>query len=419
MSPPESPITEKKAGFSIFRHQRRRPVHWRSSKEMHGASHNLPGIFRALLLELLEKPLTRYEIREFFQRMARSSSTDRHIRKAHLNLDQDLIKIQELGIVVEKGGKYSLTPAGEEIAEHMKEVIPLFMEWAYSIETASKLSIIVHMVLSILKLAFGFLSYSAGLIADGFDNTVDTLSSVLVWIGIRHDKERLASTFILITMFASAGGIALASYKKMTNPEPVTDELLAFSISGVCGLAMLGLSAYQYLVSKKRSSLAILCQAVDSRNHFWISLLVCGGVLLSFLASPLQASWLYLADTVVSSIIGFLILMGAIELSRQLLKRGKEPVETSHFMRRALEGQKKKIICTWLQAQLQETPLTGQELEEKFMTHFCQQAPKILILSGMGYRPESVADLHHYLDLSIKEKKIVMDEGRYWLVSRS
>jgi Co/Zn/Cd efflux system component len=268
-------------------------------------------------------------------------------------------------------------------------------------------------------LTFGFWSYSAGLIADGIDQSVDTLSAVVAWLGIKNGKEKLVSLFILITMFASVGGIALTSYKKMMNPEPGTVELLTLSISAIFGLVMLGLSAYQYLVSKKRGSLVILCQAVDSGNHFWTSMLVCSGILLSFLSGPWQASWLSLADAVVSLIIGLLIFRGAIELAQELWKSGKQPADVSHFMKRALEGQKRRIIFNWLRGQLQQTPLTIQELEGKFMTHLCQQVPKILILSDMGYRPKSVADLHYYLSLFIKEKKIISDEGKYWLLSRS
>jgi Co/Zn/Cd efflux system component len=410
-------FTNKKTIFSPFRYQRRQTIHWKDSKEMHRAMRNLSGYFKALLLELLEKPLTRHEIRDFFRHMGRSSTTDRRLKKANLSLDQDLINVQALGIVAENEGKYSLTPAGKEIAEHMNEVIPLFMEWAYSVETASKLSIMVHLVLSVLKLTFGVLSHSAGLIADGIDNSVDTFSAVFTWLGIKNGKEKLVSLFILITMFTSVGSIAFSNYKKIMNPELLTDELPAFLISGICGLMMLGLSAYQYLVSKKRFSLVILYQAVDSRNHFWMSMLVCGGILLSFLSGPWQASWLSLADAVVSLIIGLLIFKSAIELAQELWKFGKQPSDVSHFMKRALEGQKRRIIFNWLRGQLQQTPLTIQELEGKFVTHLCQQVPKILILSDIGYRPEGVADLHYYLNLFIKEKKIVADEGRYWLVA--
>jgi hypothetical protein len=76
-------FSDKKSS-SPFRYQRRQIAHWKDSREMHRAMHNLPDTFKALLLELLAKPLTRHEIKDFFQRLARSSSTDRGIKKAHL-----------------------------------------------------------------------------------------------------------------------------------------------------------------------------------------------------------------------------------------------------------------------------------------------------------------------------------------------
>jgi len=43
-----------------------------------------------------------------------------------------------------------------------------------------------------MKLLAGFLSGSVGLIADGADATVDTVSASLVWIGIKYKKEDFA-----------------------------------------------------------------------------------------------------------------------------------------------------------------------------------------------------------------------------------
>jgi len=37
----------------------------------------------------------------------------------------------------------------------------------------------------------------------------------------------------------------------------------------------------------------------------------------------------------------------------------------------------------------------------------------------MGYRPESGEDLRGYLELFVKQKKLLLDEERYWLVVRS
>jgi len=405
--------------FPLFRHRREPSVHWKNSKELHSVLNKLPGIFKAVLLELADGPMSRHEIRDFLNRMGR----DRHNRgtgKAQLNLEADLCKTIDLKVVEERDGRYHLTPGGREIAEHMQRLIPAFMKWVLSPETASFLSIWVHVALSILKLGIGFLSRSAGLTADGIDNTVDTLSSLLVWMGIKHDKEKLVSIFILISMFGSVGGVAWATFDKIVHPGPVTEGLIAFTVSGICGIVMLGLSSYQYLVGKRRSNFAILCQAVDSRNHLWTSLLVCGGILLSFFAEGWRAPWLYYADAAVSTIIGMLILRGALELVQELLKESEGGnAEVSHFMKRTEERMREKILFKWLTGQLQSTSLTRGELVERFTADFCQQPPKILILSGMGYRPESEADLLRYLDLFVEQRKLVCDEGKYWLAARS
>jgi len=68
-----------------------------------------------------------------------------------------------MDVLEEKDGKYYLTPAGREIAEHMQLVIPAFMRWVFAPETVSLFSIGAHVVLSLFKLGIGLFSRSAGL----------------------------------------------------------------------------------------------------------------------------------------------------------------------------------------------------------------------------------------------------------------
>jgi Co/Zn/Cd efflux system component len=404
--------------FSLFRHRREQPVYWKNSKELHHVMHHFPRIFRATLLELLDRSMSRHEIRNFLNRM-RIGRHAHGIGTAQLDLEENLGKAIEKKVLEERDGRYHLTPGGREIAEHMQRVIPAFMKWVFSPETASLFSLVAHVVLSVMKLSVGFLSRSAGLIADGIDNAVDTLSSLLVWLGIKYDKERLVSVFILITMFLSVGGVALATFDKIVHQGPIQEGLIAFVVSAICGLVMLGLSSYQYLVGKKRSNFAIMCQAVDSRNHFLTSLLVCGGLLLASFAQLWNTPWLFYADAVASAIIGLMILRGAIELVQEMLKEREEGAKVSHFMKRTEERIREKILLKWLAGQLQSGSLTEEELKERFTADFCEQTPKILILSGMGYRPESGEDVNRYLELFVEQKKLVLDEGRYWLVAPS
>jgi hypothetical protein len=100
-----------------------------------------------------------------------------------------------------------------------------------------------------------------------------------------------------------------------------------------------------------------------------------------------------------------MIPRGAVELVQELLKEKQEGTEISHFMRRTEKRTREKILLMWLSGRLQSGSLTSKELEEKFKADLCEQIPKILILSGMGYRPESGADVHHYLKVFVEQKK--------------
>jgi Co/Zn/Cd efflux system component len=395
--------------------RRQKTKYWKDMDELHKAMHSLPGYFKAVTLELIEKPMLREEIQEYVSELERRMGRFGRRKVVRARLDKDIAFALKCGVLEERQGKFSLTPRGREVAEHMQEVIPYFMKTIFSVKMASIVTIAVHVLLSVLKLVFGLISGSAGLIADGIDNTVDTVSSVLVWLGIRFNKEKLASLLIIVMMFVSLGVIGTASFNKAVHPGPIEQGVSAFLVSALCGVLMLLLSAYQYVTGKKNSNFAIMCQSVDSRNHFLTSLLVCGGIVLSFLAQSSQAFWLYYADALASITIGLLILKSAIELSVELARPAGEPAHISHFVASAQEKIRTRVISAWVSKELKKAPLTGKQLEQKFTKEFCQQAPKILVLSGMGYRPESSRDLYRYLDRLIKEKKLVYTGGKYML----
>jgi hypothetical protein len=397
----------------ILPHSPDKIKHWKDINEMHGVLDRFSGYFKALILELMERPMSRDEMWESVIRLEMRLRERHRGRISKDNLDEDLAFALERGALKEKDGTFFLTPGGREIGEHMQEMIPSFMRRVFSPRTVSFITVAIHVFLSVLKLAFGLISGSAGLIADGIDNTMDTISSVLVWLGITFDKEKLVSIFIIVMMFVSVGGVAVASYSKITHPEPIKEGVVAFIVSLACGVVMLLLSAYQYAVGRRSNSFAIMCQAVDSRNHFLTSLLVCGGIILSNLAETFGAKWLYYADAAASIVIGLLILKSAIELVVELARPGDQEAQVSHFWGNAQERLKRKLVLEWLSEQLSEAPHTGEALEERFVRHFCEKTPKILALSGLGYHPESSADLHRYLDLFVKQKKLEHRAGKY------
>ena len=170
-----------------FRH--RETEYWKNSDEMHDVLHRLPDYFKSLLPELLDMSMSREEIMAHMKRlqMATGERVIDDVKKGRI--DRDIQFAVKQGVLEDRDEKYELTPGGREIAELMQEVIPFFMDKILSPQMASLVTIFMHIILSILKLTFGFISRSAGLISDGIDNSVDTVSSILVWLGIKLNKE--------------------------------------------------------------------------------------------------------------------------------------------------------------------------------------------------------------------------------------
>jgi len=279
--------------------------------ELHKVLHELPDYLKAVVLELMDRPMSRQEMRTYIQKLGRRLPRFGRKELPKVNLDDDIVLAIEKGVVQEKAGKLCLSPGGREIAEHMEQVIPYFVNAVFSPRMVSIVTIAVHILLSILKLFFGL-------------------------------------------------------------------------ISGFAGLLMLALSAYQYIAGRRNSNFAIMCQSVDSRNHVFTSLLVCGGIVLSFFAERFNVFSLYYADAAASIAIGFLIPKSAIELGIELAKPEGEAPRVSHFMGTAQERMRASAVWRWLSEQLREGPLTYHELKARFTEEFCGESPKILLLAGVG-----------------------------------
>lgn len=162
---------------------------------------------------------------------------------------------------------------------------------------------------------------------------------------------------------------------------------------------------------------AILCQAVDSRNHFLTSMLVCVGIIFSYLAGTFHANWLYYADALAALVIGFLIFKSSFELTIEYFKPESETTRVSHFVEKARENMKMKILFHWLSEQLKESSLTYEELKERFQKQFIEQTPKIIALTVIGYQPKSCQELQQSLDKFIEKKKLMFsDNGYSWEV---
>ncbi|MBN2154701.1 MAG: cation transporter [Candidatus Lokiarchaeota archaeon] len=406
------------------------PVYWESQEKVTLVMKSVSGNMWEVLIDLLEKPKTYQEIVdsntrivarfEYFSEYKPEKAQRMQIKKQNMNdkLQQDLALLIGFEVLEYNGDTYSLTLKGKEIAEHGKQLVPKFVEKIFSTKLVSTLTLILHIILTVVKLSFGFLFGSAGLIADGVDNGVDTGSSMLIWLGVKYKKEKLISLIIIILMYASIGLIGYESVQKFLNPEPIDMWVLNLSITLVCGILMLILSGYQYLTGQFHKNFPILCQSVDSQNHFYTSLLVSAGIVLSRIAQITGLTWLNYGDGFASVIVGILILKSAIELTIEFRKEQEDKDSAvSHYVKRSMEKLKQRIIFGWLHRELEKNPLTKEQMEQSFLEEFDKNASKVLNIFPLGFQPKGLAELEYYLDYFQKKHMITKLNNHYYLAS--
>lgn len=76
---------------------------------------------------------------------------------------------------------------------------------------AAKNTTFFDFFLALVKVSAGLLSGSVGLIADGVDATMDTVSAFLVWLGIKYHRENLSTLLVIFMLFVAALSVGFES----------------------------------------------------------------------------------------------------------------------------------------------------------------------------------------------------------------
>lgn len=413
--------------------------YWHDKGDLRNVNSHLSGYFKVITIELLERPMSHKEILQlvYHFKIRLGDLIDKEYTE--IDLDKDITFAIEHGIIEEKDGKVFLTLRGREIAKFLQKIVNIVMDTFFSEKMVSIISISVLVLLAVLKIKLGMASDSASLIADGINNMMGSLSYIFYWLATtsalfgkyliapmiavlamfglkKFDKDKILALYYIIMMFISFYAIAMATTNKIKNPGPVEQSINVFIFSALSALIMLILSIYQFESGMKLSNFVLMCRSIASRNNCFTSLLICFVIVLSILAQLFNITWLYYGDAIASVIIGFLILLSALEMSYELLKSRSKRTIVSHFMGRAEKKAEKKVTMRWIIGLLRETPLTKQQLEERFTHQFSKETPKVLIISGFGYNSKSLVNIGQYLDQLIKEKKLILKtDNKYYL----
>ena len=364
-----------------------------------------------LLMALRNGPLTREEISNTYRRLGgllgipTPAPGTKKYQKWQRELDDGLDHLLESGLIVKDEREvYRLTEQGLEEAntldQNLERLTGRLRGFFASGKTAARVSIIVNALLSVLKLGVGLLFNSMALIADGFDNVVDVVSAIVVFLGIKYRRELVSTLFIIVVMFITGVWIGYESVARLIHPEAVEAGVLAITAAVISGLVCYLMSIYQYTVGKNKGSLSLISQSIDSKNH----VLVAGAVLIGII---LAAFGIFIVDSIVGLVVAVMILKSAVELSVETSKiAGGQELDLSRFTRaeeRAFEKHRRNYFKSWLLFSLREAN-TREKILSQYKKSFSTEG--LPLINHFGFLKGF--DFENHLDSLLKE---LIDEG--------
>jgi len=282
-----------------------------------------------------------------FNVTARLGHEEKHARLMD-SVQESLDDLLARGWAVREGERYALTDLGRKEAARpladMRRTRDLLGKLVLP-ETVSKVSLGVHLVLAALKLPAGLISGSVGLINDATDTLLDGLSSLLVYAGLRFDRERAVNVVLVLLMLVTGGLTLYEAVRRFFVPFEPRVDWFAFAAMILSATFCAALWAYQRFVGARSGSVALITQSVDSRNHVIVAASVTAGLVAALLRFPLL-------DTLVGLAVAFLILKSAVELAVEVVRSlGEEDVDVSRYkfgLAEKYDQFRRAQLCDWM-----------------------------------------------------------------------
>ena len=230
--------------------------------------------------------------------------------------ERTLQELLQMGWVEQQGQRYALTSLdrseADRVLSELRESGANLKQFLQP-QTVSKLSLVAHLVLAAVKLPAGLWSGSVGLINDATDTLLDGVASLMVYAGLRYDRERLVNTLLVLIMLATGALTFYEAIRRLFTPFAPDADLFTFAAAILSALVCVLLWLYQRFVGLRSGSMPLITQSVDSRNHVLVAASVTAGLVASRMRFPLL-------DTLVGLAVACLILRSALELAIETVR---------------------------------------------------------------------------------------------------
>jgi len=180
---------------------------------------------------------------------------------------------------------------------------------------------------ALVKGAYGLLTNSLSMTADGLHSLFDSVSNVIGLFGLAlaskppdkehpygHSKfETFASLGIAVLLFTSSFQVIEATINRFLNPAVPEINSLSFVIMGATLAINVGVSASEHIMGKRLKSSILVADSMHTRSDIYASL----GVILGFVAVRMGYP---LADPFIALFITGLIILTGLEIIKESSK---------------------------------------------------------------------------------------------------
>lgn len=193
---------------------------------------------------------------------------------------------------------------------------------------ASIFSIISNLGLTIIKFLGGYFGNSYALIADAIESSVDVVSSIFVFFGIKyssrpadenhpygHGKAEALITFVVV--FSLIGAACIIAYESIQNIITPHESPKGFTLIILTGIIIFKEASFQYVMKKSRetNSSALKADAWHHRSDAITSLMAFIGISIALVMGN---GW-EIADDVAALLASGIIVYNAYKILRPAL----------------------------------------------------------------------------------------------------
>lgn len=190
-------------------------------------------------------------------------------------------------------------------------------------ERGAWISIAAYVVLSIVKLAIGYLFHSEALLADGLNNSTDIVASIAVIVGLRISRkppdedhpyghfraETLAALVASFIMMAVGIQVLVQAVQKLIYGGSEVPNALAAWVALACALVMYGVYRSNLRLARQINSGALRATAKDNLSDALVSV----GAFVGIIGSQFGLPWL---DVLTAFVVGLIICKTAWDIFR-------------------------------------------------------------------------------------------------------